>query len=89
MTKKQLKQLKKEIVENTAIECGFATAVMEKIPSYSLLEAVREITANGWQLNGLDDMSLNNILLTESVKAMNYQDFKEIAPYFFGYNRYA
>lgn len=88
MNKKQYKQMKHEIVTETAIEVGYSYSILEKIPSYALLEAMKKLAISGYINNNTDHSDLQNMLVTESVKEMNYQDFKDIASYFFSYNRY-
>ena len=81
MTKKQIKKLKNEIISESALEVGYATAVINKIPVYALIEAVKNISE--FISVNTSDINIQNRLVTESVKVMNYQDFKEIKDYFF------
>nr|DAN44003.1 MAG TPA: hypothetical protein [Caudoviricetes sp.] len=80
-TKQQLKRKKQEIVENTAINVGYATAVFNQIPAYAMIAAVRENVDLIPTMKTETDVM--NLLVTESVRHMNYQDFKDIEQYFF------
>ncbi len=79
---KSLKNQKKEIVNKTALFVGYSMKVLNKLPIYAMIEgikAVKEISKTD------DDNEIQNIFLTESIKNTNYQDFKNIATYFFNY----
>ena len=80
-TKQQLKRKKQEIVENTAINVGYATAVFNQIPAYAMIAAVRENVDLIPTMKTETDVM--NLLVTESGRHMNYQDFKDIEQYFF------
>ena len=84
-TKKSYKMSKKEIVEESALNVGYLRGVLEEIPYYALLEAIKEISLNGWITRKTEDIDLENMLISESVKNMNYQDFKKIANYFYNF----
>lgn len=85
LRQKDYKQMKKEVVEDTAVNVGYLDGILQVIPDYALMEAMREIAINGWLTVQTKDGDLHNMLVTESIKAMNYQDFKEVAPYLFSY----
>ena len=80
-TKQQLKRKKQEIVEVTAINVGYATAVFNQIPVYAMIAAVRENVDLIPTMK--TDTDIMNLLVTESVRHMSYQDFKSIEQYFF------
>lgn len=83
-TKKQIKRLKAEIVRESAVEIGYNFHVLNHIPAYAILEACRKMLT--WHvLPSKKNPELQNILVTEAVRALNYQDFKEVASYFFNY----
>ena len=42
---------------------------------------------SGWITPHTDVIDVQNMIVTESIKWMNYQDFKEVAPYLFSYPR--
>ena len=50
-----------------------------------LIDTIKEIAVNGWINNNTSEQELRNMLITESVKNMSYQEFKDIAHYFFGF----
>lgn len=81
ITQKQIKAKKKAIVENTAINIGYAQAVFYEIPAYAMIKAIKENTEI--IKPNQKDIEVENILITESIKNMNYQDFKDIQNYFF------
>lgn len=82
-TKKQIKALKKDIVNNTAINVGYYDSLLNNLPAYAMLEAIKEITKNGLINKETKDSDIKNILITESIKNMNYQDFKDVSKFFF------
>ena len=80
-SKQQIKKKKQEIVEVTAINVGYATAVFNQILAYAMIAAVRE---NVDLISTMKtDTDIMNLLVTESVRHMSYQDFKDIEKYFF------
>lgn len=81
-TQKKLKKLKKDIVETSAINVGYRCSIVSALPDYSILEAVKEISTTGLVKAEMEEADVCNILITEAVKKMNFQDFKEIAKYF-------
>ena len=42
--KNRTKKLKKEIVTNSAIHVGYSTNVINKLPNYAIISALRETT---------------------------------------------
>lgn len=80
-SKKQIKQLKKNISINTAVNIGYYSIVVEKLPSYVIIDAIKQILK--YTTERSTDAEIENILVTEAIKSMNYQDFKEIEKYFF------
>ncbi|MGT2755753.1 hypothetical protein [Streptococcus ovuberis] len=87
LTQKDYKALKQGVVADTAIGVGFFAGIESKIPDYALIEAIREMATNGWIGHQTSDGDIRNMLVTESIKAMNFQDFKDVAPYLFSYPR--
>lgn len=85
LSKKEYKQLKREVSEETALGVGYYHGIMEKIPEYALFDAIRELTEYGWLKSNVDDATLRNMIVTESIKKMGYQDFKDVAPYLFSF----
>ena len=80
-SKQQIKKKKQEIVEVTAINVGYATDVFNQIPAYAMIAAVRENVDLIPTMKTESDVM--NLLVTESVRHMSYQDFKDIEQYFF------
>lgn len=85
LSKKEYKQLKREVIEETAFGVGYYPEIMEKIPEYALFDAIREIVEYGWIKPNTDNATLRNMLITESIEKMSYQDFKDVAPYLFSF----
>lgn len=79
------KDLKADISQNTAINIGYYWGVLNEIPGEVLIDTIKEIAVNGWINNNTSEQELRNMLITESVKNMSYQEFKDIAHYFFGF----
>ena len=82
---KTYKDLKADISQNTAINIGYYWEVLNEIPGEVLIDTIKEIAMNGWINNNTSEQELRNMLITESVKNMSYQEFKDIAHYFFGF----
>lgn len=82
-TQKAIKAQKKEIVNQTAINCGYYETVINCLPIYAKIEAIKQ-TAKLIN-HHTTDSELLNIIITEAVKACNFQDFKEFRNYFFNY----
>jgi len=76
LPQKQFKRMKREVEEETARGIGYFEGILEHIPSYPL-----SVTPH------TDVIDVQNMIVTESIKWMNYQDFKEVAPYLFSYPR--
>ena len=87
LPQKQFKRMKREVEEETARGVGYFEGILEHIPSYPLSEAVKELALTGWITPKTAIVDVQNMLVTESIKRMNYQDFKEVAPYLFSYPR--
>ena len=87
LPQKHFKRMKREVEEETARGIGYFEGILEHIPSYPLSEAVKELALSGWITPHTDVIDVQNMIVTESIKWMNYQDFKEVAPYLFSYPR--
>ena len=85
VNQKTYKDLKADISQNTAINIGYYWEVLNEIPGEILIDTIKEIALNGWINNNTSEQELRNMLITESVKNMSYQEFKDIAHYFFGF----
>lgn len=85
VNQKTYKDLKADISQNTAINIGYYWEVLNEIPGEVLIDTIKEIAVNGWINNNTSEQELRNMLITESVKNMSYQEFKDIAHYFFGF----
>lgn len=85
VNQKTYRDLKADISQNTAINIGYYWEVLNEIPGEVLIDTIKEIALNGWINNNTSEQELRNMLITESVKNMSYQEFKDIAHYFFGF----
>ena len=85
LPQKQFKRMKREVEEETARGIGYFEGILGHIPSYPLSEAVKKLALSGWITHHTDVIDVQNMIVTESIKWMNYQDFKEVAPYLFSY----
>lgn len=81
-TKKQIKALKKEIIEKGAYNVGFLNKITKALPTYATIEAVKNISINGHININTSETEALNIFVTEAIKATSYQDFKELKKYF-------
>ncbi len=81
-TKKEYKRMKAEIVQESAINVGYYNDM--QIPLYAIVKAVRNISEMGYKPN-IEDIEIENMLITEAIKELNFQDFKAVAPYFFNF----
>lgn len=85
LSQKDYKRMKQEVVEEAAYGVGFFAGIFSHLPDYALVNAIKEIAQEGFVTKDTDDGTIRTILVTESIKAMNYQDFKDVAPYLFYY----
>lgn len=85
LSQRLYKQMKREVTEESAYGVGFFEGIESKIPIYAMIDAVREIASDGWVKADTSDAELKNMLITHSIKQLNYQDFKEVASYLFSY----
>lgn len=83
MNQKEIKRLKKRIVSESAINVGYYTNVLHSLPSYSIAQAVKNISTRNYVNNDMKEAEIINILVTEAVREINYQDFKDIKNLFF------
>lgn len=87
LTKKEIKALKKEIVEDTAINVGYWNEIFSKIALINHW-LMFEVMNNAYELGFKYDerkSNFENFLVTEFVKEIGYQDFKKLIPYFLGF----
>lgn len=85
ISKKTYKDIKKEVSLNTAINVGYYSNVINDIHPRLLTETITELATNGWIREDTQHEDIMNMLVTESVKKMNYQEFKNIADKFFSF----
>lgn len=85
VNKRTYKELKKEIVRDTALNVGYYPKVINEINNDVLLDTIKEISLNGWITEKTKDIDLQNMIVTEAVRKMSYQEFKDIADNFFSF----
>ena len=85
ISKKTYKDIKKEVSLNTAMNVGYYLNVISDIHPRLLTETITELATNGWIKEDTKHEDIMNMLVTESVKKMNYQEFKNIADKFFSF----
>ncbi|MDT2887941.1 hypothetical protein [Lactococcus lactis] len=93
MKQKQIKAIKKQIVEESAINVGYYESVIPEIIEnidpdtfYHLMGR----SSGEWLLEAAKSNNraeFQNILVSEAVKTMSYSEFKTIAHYFFSYQQ--
>lgn len=77
--------MKREVAEETATGIGFFEGILDKIPKDILFDAIREMSVNQWIDEKTKSSEIMNMTVTESIRLMTYQEFKEVAPYLFSY----
>ena len=77
--------MKQEVSEETALGIGFYPEILNKISGDIVFEAFKEISLNGWINSETSNSAIENMVITESIKKMGYQEFKEVMPYLFSY----
>ncbi|SFL29175.1 hypothetical protein [Lactococcus garvieae] len=92
MNQKEIKAIKKAISEETAFNIGYYAGLPAKLMEneYSFFAAMKEpavgeLLSAAAQKDAIGEFY--NIFVTESIQHMNYSEFKEIAPYFFSYQK--
>ena len=85
LNKKTIKKMKQEVSEETALGIGFYPEILNKISGDIVFEAFKEISLNGWINSDTSNSTIENMVITESIKKMGYQEFKEVMPYLFSY----
>lgn len=85
ISKKTYKDIKKEVSLNTAMNVGYYSNVISDIHPRLLTATITELATNGWIKEDTKHEDIMNMLVTESVKKMNYQEFKNIADKFFSF----
>lgn len=88
MNQKELKALKNEIMQEGASNVGYYTTIISKITELwpeIIAEFAKEMVLQGGDVATLENPLILNAFVTKAIEKMNYQEFKELAPYFFGY----
>lgn len=87
MTKKEIKNFKKEIIEYTAITNGYWNEIFSEIALINhrlMFEIIQQANELGIIYNE-KTTDYGNFIVTEFVKEIGYQDFKKLIPYFLGF----
>lgn len=88
MNQKEIKALKNEIMQEGASNVGYYTTIISKITELwpeIIAEFAKEMVLQGADVATLENPLILNAFVTKAIEKMNYQEFKELAPYFFGY----
>ncbi|MDN6024012.1 MAG: hypothetical protein L0I32_09580 [Lactobacillus sp.] len=88
MNQKELKALKNEIMQEGASNVGYYTTIISQITELwpeIIAEFAKEMMLQGASVATLENPLILNAFVTKAIEKMNYQEFKELAPYFFGY----
>lgn len=76
LTKKEVKELKKRINEESIINVGYYYSIKQEITFDETMQAIQELNAQGIYLSKFNEVQQDNIVLTEIIRDMNYQEFK-------------
>lgn len=80
-TDKGIAMLKAIVEEEGALGVGYMDAIMDKIDSYFIINATRNIATMG-VVPDTPDVMVQTLIVDEVVSMMNVEEFKDIAPYF-------
>lgn len=81
-TDKGIAMLKAIVEEEGALGVGCMDAIMDKIDSYFIINATRNIATMGVVSPDTPDVMVQTLIVDEVVSMMNVEEFKDIAPYF-------
>lgn len=85
LSQRDYKKMKKDVDEYGAYGIGFWEGIESQIPLYVWVDVTRKIGEEGWIRPGMTDAQIKQLLITESIRHMNFQDFKRVASYLFNY----
>lgn len=88
MNQKERKSLKNKIQQEGAINVGYYRTIIPKITELwpeMIAEFAKDLALQGAEVVNIDNAIILNAFVTKAIEKMNYQEFKELAPYFFGY----
>ncbi|MCG6979692.1 hypothetical protein K9859_13695, partial [Lactococcus lactis] len=88
MNQKEIKSLKNKIQQEGAINVGYYPTIIPKITELFpelIAEFAKDLVLQGAEVVNIDNAIILNAFVTKAIEKMNYQEFKELAPYFFGY----
>lgn len=81
-TDKGIAMLKAIVEEEGALGVGYMDAIMDRIDSYFIINATRNIATMGVVFPDTPDVLVQTLIVDEVVSMMNVEEFKDIAPYF-------
>lgn len=81
-TDKGIAMLKSIVEEEGALGVGYMDAIMDKIDSYFIINATRNIATMGVVSTDTPDVMVQTLIVDEVISMMNVEEFKVIAPYF-------
>lgn len=76
MTQKQIKAIKKDIVENGVIQFGYWNTIKNEFSFDEIIDAVLSLIGQDVDLFSLPEWARDNFILTECINNQSYQDFK-------------
>lgn len=59
----------------------------EIVYNTAVVEDFKVISLNGLISSSSNESEISNMVITESIRFLNFQDFKNLAPYFFNFKR--
>lgn len=81
-TDKGIAMLKAIVEEEGALGVGYMDAIMDKIDSYFIINATRNIATMGVVSPDTPDVMVQTLIVDEVVRMMDVEEFKDIASYF-------
>lgn len=81
-TDKGIAMLKAIVEEEGALGVGYMDSIMDKIDSYFIINATRNIASMGLVSPDTSDVMVQTLIVDETVAMMTVEEFKDIAPYF-------
>lgn len=90
MNQKEIKSLKNKIQQEGAINVGYYPTIIPKITELFpelIAEFAKDLVLQGAEVVNIDNAIILNAFVTKAIEKMNYQEFKELAPYFLDISR--
>lgn len=88
LTKKEIKNLKKDVAENGASNQGYFYTVRDVIDYDDMIEVFEYASDSGLNFHEFHDCDYLDFVLTTLARVLGYQAFKKLVPHFMGYSAY-